>query len=188
MSFEKLQSFLAELESTKWQLNDKKNGLIMQRAAKAQEIDEALLTGDGADIQAALDGIDGQVAALEQRIRVIDATLSGQRKSPQLGDLAAAAVAESREKIAKLQIKWDEAAGELATLDVTRLALVGQLGGINREAQALTSRAIAATDKMPAPRTAAPSLATGVTIRHDRRAGVIFPDLAHIEKTFTKGA
>jgi hypothetical protein len=183
-AYEEMQSFLQGLEASKNQLNDRKITLIMQRQAKAAEIDEALLTGDGADIQAALDSIDVDMAAIEQRIRVIDSTLSGQRKSPQLGDLAAAAVAESRERIGQLQEQWDGLAGKLAELDAARLALVGELGIIHREAAGLTSRAVAAGDKMPAPRTAAPSLATNVTIRHDRRAGIIFPDLASIEKTF----
>ncbi len=183
-AYEEMQSFLAELQDSKNQLNDRKIVLVSQRAAKAAEIDEALLTGDGADIQAALDAIDGETAAIEQRIRVIDATLSGQRKSPQLGDLAAAAVAESRERIVALQQDWDSLAEKLAELDVQRLELVADLGRINREAQSLTSRAVAANDKTMGPRTAAPSLATNVIIRHDRRSGVIFPDHASIEKTF----
>ena len=187
-AFTKLQSFLAELEATKWQLTDKKNSLVMQRQAKAAEIDEALLTGDGSEIQATLDAIDSDMATLEQRIKVIDDTLAGRRKSPQLATLAGAAVAESREKIGALQEKWDEAAGKLADLDVARLVLVGELGAINREAQGVISQAIQANDKALPPRTAAPSLATGVIIQRDRRSGPIFPNLNEIEKTFQKGA
>jgi DNA repair exonuclease SbcCD ATPase subunit len=186
-AFEKLQSFLDELEATKWQLTDQKNGMVMQRAAKAQEIDEALLTGDGAEIQSALDTLDGETATLEQRIKVIDDTLEGRRKSPQLGTLAAAAVAETRERIGALQQDWDGLASKLADLDAARLALVGRLGEIDREAQRLTSRAIQANDKTLPPRTAAPSLNTGVIITRNRQSGPIFPNLAGIEKVF-KGA
>ncbi|MCX5888194.1 MAG: hypothetical protein NTY36_01920 [Deltaproteobacteria bacterium] len=183
-AFTKLQSFLAELEATKQQLTDQKIVLVTQRTTKAQEIDEALLTGDGADIQAALDSIDSEMLSLEQRIKVIDDTLEGRRKSPQLAALAAAAVAESRESIAKLQLQWDGLAGKLADLDAARQTLVGELGKINREAQALTSHAVAANDKTLPPRTAAPSLSTGVIIQRDRKSGIIFPNLQQVEKTF----
>jgi chromosome segregation ATPase len=183
-AYEEMQSFLQELEASKNQLNDRKITLIMQRAAKAAEIDEALLTGDGADIQAALDSIDGEMAAIEQRVKVIDDTLSGRRKSSSLAALATAAVAETRESIGKLQLQWDETAGKLADLDAARQVLVGELGKIYREAQSLTSKAVAANDKTLPPRTAAPSLSTGVIIQRDRKSGIIFPDLGRIEKTF----
>ncbi|MCX5888255.1 MAG: hypothetical protein NTY36_02240 [Deltaproteobacteria bacterium] len=186
-AYEEMEKFLKDLEATKQELNDKKIVLVTQRAAKAQEIDEALLLSDGSEIQATLDALDNEAASLEQRIRVIDSTLSGQRKSPQLAALASAAVAESRESIGKLQLQWDGLAGKLADLDAARSLLVAELGKINREAQALTSHAVAANDKALPPRTAAPSLSTGVIIQRDRRSGPIFPDLGRIEKTF-KGA
>lgn len=185
-AYEKLESFLTDLEAQKWELTDKKNGLIMQRQAKVHELDEALLMGDGAAIQAALDAIDGEITPLDQRIAVIDATLAGRRQSPTLAGLAQATITESREGITgKYRIQWDEAAGKLADLDARRLELVAKLGEINRAAHRLTNQASQAAERLPSPRPGAPSLATNIIIRHDRKSGCIFPDLQQISKTFT---
>jgi hypothetical protein len=186
-AFGKMEQFLSNLETQKWQLTDKKNVLIMQRQAKVGELDEALLTGDGAEIQAALNGIDDETAALEQRIAVFDATLSGRRRSPSLTALVQAVITESRQTIDKLQAQWHEVAGQLAPLDAQRLTLVARLGELDREAARVTTRAAMAAERLPSPKPAAPALATNVIIRHDRRAGCIFVDLQQIEKTF-KGA
>jgi len=184
-AFTKLQDFLAELEATKQQLNDQKITLIMQRQTKAAEIDEALLTGDGADIQSALDKIDSDLAALEQRISVIDATLNGKRQSPALTAIVWDVINESREGIGKRQLQWDEAAKELARIDEARLTIVAKLGEIAQDAQHLSNRASQAAEHLPrGAKPGAPSLATGLIIRHDRKSGIIFPDMNVIEKTF----
>lgn len=183
-AFEKMEKFLSDLQAQKWELTDKKNGLIMRRQARVQELDEALLTGGGADIQAALDAIDGEIAPIDQRIAVIDATLAGRRQSPTLAGLARATITESREGIGQYQAKWDAAAGKLADLDAKRLELVARLGEIAQDAQHFSNRAAQAAERLPSPRPGAPCLATGIIIRHDRRAGCIFPDLQQIEKTF----
>jgi hypothetical protein len=156
----------------------------MQRQTKVQELEEALLTGAGEEIGQAIEAIDNEMAGLEQRIAVIDATLNGRRRSPTLAALVEAVITESREGIAAFRLQWDSVAGELAALDEKRLELVARLGEIDRAAGRLTSSASLAADYLPPPKPGAPALAHGVVLRHDRKSGIIFPDIQQIEKSF----
>jgi len=183
-AFEKMEEFLANLQADKLKLTDQKNVLVMQRQAKVQELEEALLTGDGTEIGQVIEAIDNEMAGLEQRISVIDATLNGKRHSPTLTAIIWAVINEAREGIAGFHTKWDQVAGELAALDSQRLEIVARLGEIDRAARRLTSQATQAADYLPSPKPGAPSLAHGITIRHDRKSGIIFPDIQQIEKFF----
>lgn len=184
-AYEEMEKFLADLEATKWTLNDEKIRLVMQRQVRVNELDEALLTGDGAEISQAIDALDSEMEALAQRITVIDATLNGKRQSPALTAKVWAVINEAREGITDLRPQWDKTAADLAALDGKRLELVARLGEIDRAARRLSNMASQAAERLPSPKPGAPSLATGIILRHDRKSGCIFPDSKQIEQAFT---
>ena len=184
------ERFTAAQEATLLRINQLNDDINANRAAHAKslkEFDTAMLAGDDNAAKSAreqCEKLDRDLAWLQRTIGLL--SKDGGRGDPAVVEAGKQLIAENRAKMEKFTVRWEYAAEELAKHREAFMALVAELGKIDREARKLRAQAesVFAATGINAPWIASPA---DRVVNMDKQTGIIYIEPRTLTQIFKRG-